>query len=258
MNNSVFGKTMENVKNRMSLHLTTDNDNAIKWFSKANLKDCKYYNGLYMIELYKTEIIYNKPIYVGTGILDLSKLCMMEFHYDVIHENFKDNYNLIYSDTDSLVYSIQHPDIYEWIKNNKKHFDLSGSLRPDLKNTENNKVVGKFKDELNSLLMTDFIALNPKVYSFNYQTMKENKIVYQNKKTLKGVSKAVVKNEITYQDYEKVHKDNIPIKRNVTSIRSFNHNVVTFRTEKIALTSDYDKMKMIDGNTCVPFGYNPA
>ena len=74
MNNSVFGKTMENVKNRMSLHLTTDNDNAIKWFSKANLKDCKYYNGLYMIEMYKTEIIYNKPIYVGTGILDLSKL----------------------------------------------------------------------------------------------------------------------------------------------------------------------------------------
>ena len=140
----------------------------------------------------------------------------------------------------------------------KKHFDLSGSLRPDLKDTENNKVVGKFKDELNSLLMTEFIALNPKVYSFNYQTMKENQIVYQNKKTLKGVSKAVVNNEITIQDYEKVHKDNIPIKRNVTSIRSFNHNVVTFRTEKIALTSYYDKMKMIDGNTCVPFGYNPA
>ena len=94
--------------------------------------------------------------------------------------------------------------------------------------------------------MTEFIALNPKVYSFNYQTMKENQIVYQNKKTLKGVSKAVVKNEITYQDYEKVHKDNIPIKRNVTSIRSFNHNVVTFRPEKIAVPSFYDKMKMID------------
>ena len=65
--------------------------------------------------MHKTEIRYNKPIYVGTGILDLSKLCMMEFHYDVIQENFKDNYNLIYSDTDSLVYSIQHPDIYIYI-----------------------------------------------------------------------------------------------------------------------------------------------
>ena len=90
-----------------------------------------------------------------------------------------------------------------------------------MKNKDNIKVPGKFKDELNSLIMKDFIALNPKVYSFNYQTMKEHKIVYQNKKISKGVSKAVVKNEITYQDYEKVHKDNIPIKRNVTSIRSF-------------------------------------
>ena len=91
-----------------------------------------------------------------------------------------------------------------------------------------------------------------------YIVTQENQIIYQNQTTLKGVSKAVVKNEITYQDYVKVHKDNIPIKRNVTSIRSFNHNVVTFRTEKIALTSYYDKMKMIDGNTCLPFGYNPT
>ena len=53
-------------------------------------------------------------------------------------------------------------------------------------------------------------------------------------------------------------KDNIPMKRHVTSIRSFNHNVVTFRSEKIALTSYYDKMHMIDGNTGIPLGYNPT
>ena len=55
----------------------------------------------------------------------------------------------------------------------EKHFDLSDSLRPDMKNNDNKKVVGKFKDELNSLVMKDFIALNPKVYSFNHQSMKE-------------------------------------------------------------------------------------
>ena len=81
--------------------------------------------------------------------------------------------------------------------------------------------------------------------------------IYQNKKTLKGISKAVVKNEITHKDYEQVHKINIPIKRNVSSIRSFDHNVYTFRTEKIALTSYYDKMYMIDGNNCFPYGYDP-
>jgi hypothetical protein len=115
MNNAVFGKTMENVKNRMDLHMTTNHDNAIKWFSKISLKDCKTIDGLYLIEMYK-KIIYDKPIYVGTSILDLSKLCMLDFHYNVIHKEFENNYNLIYSDTDSLVYNIYHDDIYDWIK----------------------------------------------------------------------------------------------------------------------------------------------
>ena len=153
--------------------------------------------------------------------------------------------------------TIENLDIYDWIRTNSEHFDLSDSLRPDMKNNDNIKVPGKMKDELHSLVMKDWLALNPKVYSFNHQTLKENRIVYQNKKTLKGISKAVVKNEITRQDYEQVHKTNSPIKRNVSSIRSFDHNVYTFRTENIALTSYYDKLNMIDGNTCVPFGYSP-
>ena len=112
MNNSVFGKTMENVKNRMQLHLTTNNDNAIKRFSNANLKDCQYHHGLYMIEMFKKGKTYDKPIYVGTGILDLSELCMDEFHYDGTHKNFEGIYHLLYSGTDSLVYCTQHHDIY--------------------------------------------------------------------------------------------------------------------------------------------------
>ena len=62
--------------------------------------------------MYKQEIIYDKPIYVGTSILDLSKLHMMNFHYNVINKEFEDKYNLVYSDTDSFVYNIEHPDIY--------------------------------------------------------------------------------------------------------------------------------------------------
>ena len=290
MNNSVFGKTMQNVKNQMQLHITTDDNNAIKWFSKVNLKDCKYNHGLYMIEMYKKEIIYNKPIYIGVSILDLSKLCMMEFHYEVIEKNFKGKYILLYSDTDSLVYSIEHHDIYEWIKENKNHFDLSESFRDDLKDYINGKVVGKFKDELHCLVMKAWVALNPKVYSYNYQSMteahakllkdkkidiniekenpysyniinkidnniEEHKLITKNKKTLKGVSKVVVENELKDEDYLKVLQTNKPIEKNVTSIRSFNHNVVTYKQKKIALTSYYDKMYMINGNECVPFGY---
>ena len=136
MNNAVFGKTMENVKNRMNLRLTTEYDKCVKLFSSMYFKECSYKN---LNELYREKVIYDKPIYVGTCILDLSKLHMMKFHYEVIHETFRGRYRLLYSDTDSLIYSIIHDDIYEWMKENRQYFDFSDSLRLDMKDNTNKK-----------------------------------------------------------------------------------------------------------------------
>ena len=236
MNNAVFGKTMENVKNRIQLHLTTQEDNAIKWFSKINFKNSKSIDNLHLIEMYKQEIIYDKPIYVGTSVLDLSKLHMMKFHYNVIHKEFEGKYNLIYSDTDSFVYNIEHPDIYQWVSDNKQHFDLSDS-----------KELGMFKDELKRMPMKEFTALTCKAYSFQG--------VSENAKKLKGISKVVVKKEITHNDYNTVLETGESIKRDVVGFRSFEHQVYTVKTNKTALTAYYDKMYMIDKNNCVPYGY---
>ena len=199
----------------------------------------------------KNEVLLDKPIFVGASALDLSKLCMMDFHYNVIQKEFPDSYNLLYTDTDSLVYEIFIPDLYDWKRKNKNYFDLSDSLRPDLKDDTNKKVLGKFKDEINSLIIKEFISLNPKVYSINY--LKYNEII--NKKTLKGISKTVVKNEITYDNYVDVLETNIPIKKDVVSIRSFSHQIYTHKQNKVALTSYYDKMELQDPINCVPFGY---
>ena len=84
MNNSVFGKTMENVKHTIDLRLTTDPKLAIKQFSMLNFKTAKYLEGFHMIEKYKTKVVLSKPICVGCASLDLSKLTMIEFHYNVI------------------------------------------------------------------------------------------------------------------------------------------------------------------------------
>ena len=247
MNNAAFGKTMENVKNRVNLHLTTDENNAIKWFSKINFKTSKDIDNLHLIETFKQEIVYDKPIYVGTSILDLSKLQMMDFHYNVIHKEFEGKYNLIYSDTDSFVYNIEHPDIYKWISANSKHFDLSDSLNKNLKDNTNKKVLGKMKDELQSVPLKEFIALNPKVYSFRSE--------HENSKKLKGISKVVVKKEITHEDYKEVLETGKSIDKEVTSIRSIKHDLFTLKQVKTALTCYYDKMYMIDNNNCVPYGY---
>ncbi|MFM7987949.1 MAG: hypothetical protein ACKPKO_52410, partial [Candidatus Fonsibacter sp.] len=77
-------------------------------------------------------------------------------------------------------------------------------------------------------------------------------------KTLKGVSKTVVKKEIKHDDYIHVKDTNKPIINEVVSIRSFNHHIYTYKQKKVALTSLYDKMKMVDNNNNIPFGYNPS
>ncbi len=109
---------MVNVRSRTKLHLTTDHANAVKWFSKPDFKNNTHANGLYLIETHKTQNVYDKPVYVGSTVLDLSKLHKLDFHYNVIYVQFGTRSKLIYSDTDSFVYEIEHPNIYEWIKNN--------------------------------------------------------------------------------------------------------------------------------------------
>ena len=116
-----------------------------------------------------------------------------------------------------------------------------------MQNNENKKVLGMFKDELNTVPMRELVALNPKVYSFESET--------ENAKKLKGVSKVVVKKEIQHSNYHKVLTSGESIKKDVVGIRSFQHQLYTVKTSKTALTSYYDKMFMVDNNTCAPFGY---
>ncbi len=176
-----------------------------------------------------------------------------------------------------MVYVLICPDIYQWVGDSREHFDLPESQRGDLKDDTNKKVVGKFKDEMQPKPIKEFVSLNPKVYSYKKSTLDElrqsfpdvynvdnsgmpmgelKKLNKGGSKTLKGVSKVVVKNEIDHEGFTHVLETNSPVKRNVAGIRSFNHQLCTHTQEKIALTSFDDKMEMIDSVNCVPFGYN--
>ena len=106
MNNSVFGKTTEDVRNRMKLHLATDDRNANLQFPKPLFKQARVIDGLYTIGTLKDTAVMNKPIYIGTSILDISKVCMMKYHYEVIEKQFEGKCVYLYSDTDSCVYQI--------------------------------------------------------------------------------------------------------------------------------------------------------
>jgi hypothetical protein len=99
---------MENVKNRIDLKLAVDDTKTRKLQTRLQFKGSREIDGLHLIELYRKEVVYDKPTYIGTSILYLSKVHMMDFHYNVIHKNFEGRYNLIYSATDSFMCSIQH------------------------------------------------------------------------------------------------------------------------------------------------------
>ena len=158
---------MEDVRNRMGMRLTVDPDNAIKWFSTPQFKNANFIDGLYLIQTHKREVLYDKPVYAGCSILDISKVRMVDFQLNTIHTHFERKYDLLYSDTDSLVYQIKSPNFLKWMKENEEEFDLS-NLTGKWKSTKNEGVLGKMKNEVGDKIITEFVALSPKSYAYKY------------------------------------------------------------------------------------------
>ena len=133
MNNSVFGKTMENIRNHKDMKLVTSDKKYLKYVMKPNFKDGHPFSKhLFVVEIAKREITMNKPVHLGQVILDLSKMLMYEFHYDCMRPKYDSKVNLCYMDTDSFAYEIETKDFYRDIaKHVKKRFDTSGYSKDD-------------------------------------------------------------------------------------------------------------------------------
>nr|XP_024218077.1 uncharacterized protein LOC112211158 [Halyomorpha halys] len=119
LNNAVFGKTMENIRNRQDIQLVTDSKKLMKLIAKPNFIDRTIYNeNIAAVHMNKSRILFNKPIYIGMCILDLSKIVMYHFHYDVMMKRYPTNtLKMMYTDTDSFIYRILTDDVYEDMKN---------------------------------------------------------------------------------------------------------------------------------------------
>ena len=126
MNNSIFGKTMENVRGRKNIELVHTAKRMTKVAAKPNFTSFKIFNQhLVAANCLKTTILLNKPIYVGFAILDLSKLLMYDFHYGYIKTKYGNDAQLCFTDTDSLLYDIKCDDIYGDMAEDIDKFDFS-------------------------------------------------------------------------------------------------------------------------------------
>ena len=180
MNNLVFGKTTENVRNHRNIKIVTTNKQRNKFASEPNYHSTKYISkDLLIMEMKKVEVKINKPVYLGQAKLDISKIFMYEFWYNYIKPKYGDNARLCYMGSDSFVINIKTEDFYKDVSNDvEKWFDAFNYDINDkrlLPIGENKKVIGLLKDELGGKIMKEFCALRAKAYSYLIEDDSEHK-----------------------------------------------------------------------------------
>lgn len=253
MNNAVFGKTMENVEKRKNVKLLTrwcDSKNhrtkpffgAERYISKPNFHSTTIFSEDFIaIQMLPTTVLYDKPIYIGFTILELSKCVMYEFHYDYMLPKYGENIKLLYTDTDSFVYKITTNNFYDDIKADlTSRFDTSDLPPENIYHLPlvNKKVVGKMKDECNGKIITEFIGLRSKMYA--YLIHDDNNSIVDSLtcvKKNKGTSSAVVK---------RIHFENYRSALDLENV--FYDNMHTFKTLKHTIYTEVKRKKVLCGN----------
>jgi hypothetical protein len=255
MNNSVYGKTMENVRNRINYKLIS-NENEILRLRNMPKRFTYFNENLLGVHLLKKEVVLNKPIYIGQNVLDESKVVMYDFYYNFIMIKFNpDNAKLLMTDTDSLVLHIQNENPYEIMKENKGYFDLSEFPKEsDLYDPTNKKVIGKFKDEVGLNCISEFCGLRPKMYSYVLDDFHECM-------KAKGVKKSTTNKYLTFLRYKNmlqvINLETIKKDGSVTQniIRSYKHKLYSESVTKVALNPLDDKVYICDdGINTLTFG----
>lgn len=253
MNNSVYGKTMENVRNHIDAKLCTTEKQLKKKISNPRFKDRKIFDeNMAIVEFHKKEVKLNKPIYVGFSVLELSKVKMMDFHYNYIQKKYGSKAKLCITDTDSLVYHIETEDVYEDFYKDKELFDFSDFSKDSKFHCDDNKkVVGVFKEENKGEPIIELVGQQSKCYSL----LQENDC----KNTAKGIKRCVKEKYLKHELYKSVLFDKKQVMNVQRTFKSDNHNVYSVETNKISLSS-YDNKRYIldDGITTLAYGHKDA
>ena len=188
----------------------------------------------------KVKVKMKKLIYLGLLILEISKIIMYEFWYDYVKKKYGDMVKLCYMDTGSLIMNIK----------TKERFDTSNyDVDRPLPKGKNKKVIGLMKDELVGWIITEFVALRRKTYSYMTDEFIEMK-------KAKRTKKCVIKKMLKFEDYKKCLFDNEPMIKSQQRFNSENHEVYTENINKIALSSNDDnRIVALDGIMSYPYGY---
>ena len=255
MNNSVFGKTMENIRKHRDIKLVTTDKKRSKLVSEPTYHAINLISeDLSIIEMKKTKVKMNKPIYLGLSILEISKILMYEYWCDYMKPKYDNNVKLCYMDTDSFIMNKKTNDFYKDIAKDVENrfytsnYEVNRPL-PMLPMRRNKKVIDLMKDELGGKIITEFVTLRPKTYSYLTDDGKEDK-------KAKETKKCVIKKMIQLNDYKKCLLNDKVILKSQQRFISKKHDVYTENINKIALSNNDDKrIVSSDKITSYPYGY---
>jgi len=253
MNNSVYGKTIENITKRQDIKFLVERKKALKYISKINFKkETIFSKHLVAVHMNKEKIIFNKPIYAGFCVLQLSKHIMYEFVYDYIKPKWNNSVEICGGDTDSLFLHIKTQDFYEDIKPDiNRWFDTSNFEENNKFNIRkvNEKVLGKFKIDLKSgdNIVEEFVGLRAKTYNMKIEG-EENKIAQ------KGVPRHKIINDI--DTYKEILFNETKNYVDFNRIGSKKLNIYTLQEKKVALSNFDDKRYILDdGISTLAYGH---
>ena len=169
---------------------------------------------------------------------------MFDFHYNYIQKKYKHKAELLFTDTDSLMYHIKTDDFYKGISYDILTKFKTSDYPPDnpsgIPTGVNKKVIGMFKDEVAGKQITHFVGLRPKLYSFKIEEDREVR-------KCKGIKKNVIKKKLDFDDYVQCLFLGKKQMRSMKIIRSENHDIYSKEVNKVALSNEDDKREVLLG-----------
>jgi hypothetical protein len=242
MNNACFGKSMENVRKRKKVDLVCDQSKLKKLLAKPQLQQFIIVNeDLVVVDRDRKDVLLNKPIYVGFTVLDVSKLLIFDFHYNVMVKRYGSNARLLFSDTDSLCYHIFTDDLYRDMLEYRHLLDTSAYPQDHpLHSTTNAKVIGKMKDECHGKPPLEFVGLRSKMYSLLTYDKKLSK------RTAKGVKNRYLVKNVLHDAYLRTLRNKTIKHAKYRLFRSRAHRIETVECCKVALCAYDDKRYILE------------
>ena len=248
----VFGKTMENLRNRVDVKIVREweNDKIRKLLSSPSFDRFTIFgNDMAGIHMRKTKLVLNMPVYTGMTILENSKILMYDFFYNHLKARYGHKCGLVYTDTDTLILDIQTEDAYKDMHEHSWLYDTSNYPKDNLLySIENKKALGKMKDECGGQVIKEVVAVRPKMYSVE--------VGGKNVRKAKGVKKCVIEKEITHEHYKEALFERKQFLHKMKILRSEGHEMYGMCMNKISI-SPFDTKRWIadDGIHTAAYGH---